>query len=552
MFSYSYDNMKRISETERGKSFMAMLESEYIERYKDKPIYALDYSKFKRFYVDGNRNEFEEEYFDRRKRLSLLQALAVYDEKYLEDLENIISAICDEFMWVLPAHAFENDVAKYEQIDLFSAETALYLAETAYVYGDKLTKDIRNKISVSIKQKIVTIFENGNLSFEKMHTNWAAVCGCGVGLAYLYSFPERLPAVKDRIFACMETYLSGICEDGYCEEGVGYCEYGFGFFAIFFDVYTQLTGDCPEILTRKKVLNLLEFATNANMADDIYLPFADGGSPKYTSYAEITYTFKNLFGDAFDLLPMKTDLSFSKALQFRTLNGIDKFGEYQEKTFSEETIYYKEGQVFIRKEKNYAFAVKCGTNYEIHNHNDIGTFQIVRNGKRLITDFGAGEYTSDYFRNPKERYGEKIFVCGSMSHSVPIIGGEYQRPGRPYCGEVISQSEREIVMDIAGAYEENAHGMMVKYVVEQDKIRVIYRNLNDKSVRYRFTSEYKPKITENGVMIEDMQLCSANKLSATITEKVYSNHQCKPTKAYLIDFEVPATDKEIEFYFSFL
>lgn len=551
MFSYSYDNLKRIVETEQGKAFIADAEKKYKETYAGQPIRALDYSQFKRFYIDGDRSGFQSQYFDRRKRLMLLQILALSNDEYLVDLENILSAICEEFIWVLPAHAFEDGVvAKYDQVDLFSAETALYLAETVYVYGDRLTKDIRNRITLSIQLKVADVFENGHFNFEDTHSNWAAVCGCGVGLAYLYLFPERFPAVKERIFTCMEHYLLGISEDGYCEEGMNYWQYGFGFFAIFFDVYTQLTGERPEILTREKVLNLLKYPRNANMGNGVYLPFSDGGSSKFACCPDYVYAFKNLFGDAFDLLPMARSFDYVRALMLRTLNGLDKFGEYQEKVSDGGTVYYQEREVFIRKEKEYAFAVKCGTNYEMHNHNDVGAFQIVKDGKRLIADLGAGEYTKEYFRDREARFGEKIFVCGSMSHSVPIINGQYQKPWKPYRGQVLSQSERELEMDIAGAYEENAQGMLVKYITEEDKVRVRYRNLQNQPVRYRFVSDYLPQVTDEGVVVEDMKILSVNGLTATVSEKEYKNVSKCLVKAYLIDFNVDATDAEIGFVFS--
>ena len=106
MFSYSYDNLKRIIKTQRGETFIAGVEKKYKEYYAEKPILALEYSQFKRFYIDGDRSSFQAQYFDRRRRLMLLQVLALSDDKYLVDLENILSAICEEFMWVLPAHAF--------------------------------------------------------------------------------------------------------------------------------------------------------------------------------------------------------------------------------------------------------------------------------------------------------------------------------------------------------------------------------------------------------------------------------------------------------------
>ena len=555
MFVYNYENLSRIARSEVGQKYIQQFKSEYERDYENQPIYALDYSLFKRFYIDGNRGSFQAQYFERRRRLVLLQALALIDDKYLEPLENIISAICDEFIWIIPAHAFEDDVvAKHHYIDLFSAETAFYLSETSYVFGDKLSKDIRNKIKISVKMKIVDVFETGTYFFETIHNNWAAVCSCGVGLSYLYLFPERFPAVKDKIFRCMEHYLQGIGEEGYCEEGISYWEYGFGFFSIFFDVYTQLMGDRPDVLSSPTVLNTLKYPARAYMSDGVYLPYADGGRTEFAASPEITYAIKNLFGDAFDLIPMRLSSNHGKALIFRALYGNDKYGDYQEKEAAVGAFYYKDHEVFLRREKNYSFTAKCGHNDEMHNHNDVGAFQIVRKGKRLIVDIGAGEYTKGYFSDLEERYGDKVFVCGSKSHSLPMINGQHQQYGATYRGKVISQSERQIEMDIAGAYEKASQGMLVKYITEGNRVRVCYRNLQNQPVRYRFVSEYEPKITGDGVVVEDMKILSVNGLTAALSKKEYRTHGRSDTPTatvYLIDFEVAPTDEEIEFSFLF-
>ena len=549
MFSYSYENLVRIANTEQGKAWLNKVEEGYKERFQGKPIYALEYSQFKRFYIDGDRTSYQSQYFARRTRLAMLQVLALVKDEYLSDLEDILSAICEEFTWVLPAHAFEDGVvAKYEMVDLFSAETAFYLAETCYVYGDRLSEDIRNRVKVSIKLKLTDIFENGHYYFEDTHSNWAGVCGAGVGLAYLYLFPDRFPLVKERIFTCMEHYLLGLSEDGYCEEGMNYWQYGFGFFVLFFDVYTQLTGERPAILQSKTVQNTLRYPENARLDKLVYLPYADGGSTQFVCSPSEMYAIKNLFGDAFTIPPIN-DRVDGKPLYFRLLNGIDKFGGYEEKSREVGTVYYAEKEVFIRKEKAFSVTVKCGTNYELHNHNDVGSFQIVSDGKRLIADLGAGEYTKDYFRNPEVRFGEEVFACGSMSHSVPIVDGKYQRYARPHQGKVLSQSEKEIVMDLAGAYEANAEGVLAKYRVDENGVYITYRNTQGKPACYRFVSEYEPKLQGGQVWIEGLQIVCKNALAPTLTSRTYNGISGVLKKAYLVDYIVEATDEEIKFEF---
>ena len=103
MFSYSYENLKRVAKTEKGIAFLEQVEKDSLSAYDGKVITANNYSLIKLYYKEGNRALFEKEYFDKRKRLSFLQVLALKDERYIDALEEIMSAICDEFTWVLPA-----------------------------------------------------------------------------------------------------------------------------------------------------------------------------------------------------------------------------------------------------------------------------------------------------------------------------------------------------------------------------------------------------------------------------------------------------------------
>src|SRR5690606_39665769 len=54
------------------------------------------------------------------------------------------------------------------------------------------------------------------------------------------------------------------------------------------------------------------------------------------------------------------------------------------------------------KDANTFFAAKGGYNNESHNHNDIGSFILYKEGKPLFIDAGVGTYTKKTFSN--ERY----------------------------------------------------------------------------------------------------------------------------------------------------
>ena len=229
MLEFNYENLKKAARTAKGKAYIRQVEEYYLEYYGDKPILALSFSDFKRYKTDGDRSVYETAYFERRNRLFLLQTLALAKDKYLQPLEDMLAAICDEYTWVLPAHTRFT-------IDLFAAETAMYLAETVYVFKDKLSDEIKARIYKSLESKIVEAYERQPyFNWEGYKNNWVAVCSCGIGLTYLYLFPERFEKVKARLFGAFEGFIKdAFDEEGYCAEGVSYWTYGFGFFCAFF------------------------------------------------------------------------------------------------------------------------------------------------------------------------------------------------------------------------------------------------------------------------------------------------------------------------------
>ena len=58
MFAYNYEDLSRIARSEIGQKYIQPIKNEYEREYQGKPIYAFDYSLFKRFYIDGNRGAF--------------------------------------------------------------------------------------------------------------------------------------------------------------------------------------------------------------------------------------------------------------------------------------------------------------------------------------------------------------------------------------------------------------------------------------------------------------------------------------------------------------
>ncbi len=554
MYCYTYDNLHRISKTEKGKEIIEAARRAYDEKYKDKPILALHYSLYKMFEINGDRANFEAEYFERRGRLALLQLLAISSDEYISELEDILAAICDEFTWVLPAH-----ISLHPDIDLFSAETSFYLSECVYIFGDKLSDGIKERIKRSVLIKTIEPFEAQSCIWEKRSSNWSAVCACGVGLSYLYLFPERFPNVEKRLLDVFRVYLETISPDGYCEEGIGYWQYGFGYFSIFFDVYTSLLGTRPEILESEKVKNLVQYRKHAQLDGSVYLPYADGGTKSFADDTAVLSAVKNLFGDMLDI-PLDERIAYinttGRVLGARRLYMSEKISSTADaqRRKCAESFYYKFPEVFIRKNENYVFTAKGGHNNELHNHNDVGAFQIVKNQKRLICDLGAGKYTREYFGIPEERYA--IFVCNSFSHSVPILNNCGQCYGKEYRAKVLEVTDTRFALDIIGAYDGGADSLKVTYQNEDGGVRVKYEfsGLVGK-ITFRFVSDFEPKAECGGKLlnIEDLMhiKCTTHDLIPTVERKDYNAHTAID-KAFTIDYTLEKEADEIEFYFEIL
>jgi hypothetical protein len=97
-------------------------------------------------------------------------------------------------------------------------------------------------------------------------------------------------------------------------------------------------------------------------------------------------------------------------------------------------------------------AMKGGHNDESHNHNDVGSFVVYKNGLPVLIDAGVGEYTKQTFS--PDRY--KIWSMQSLYHNLPSFDGVGQHNGAQYKSknEVYSKEERSLTLDITDAYPE--------------------------------------------------------------------------------------------------
>ena len=530
---------------------------EYLNLYKERfecfsseetPFSTL--KEFMCYKEKGTRHEYERKYFDRRDRLvtSFILYLIYEEEKYYNMLLESLWAICGEVSWVVPAHLPMNDVKKYRRhIDLFSAETASYLAEIVYLAGEKLPEELKNLVIHEVNERVLETYENGSFWWETLNSNWAAVCAGAIGMAYMQIAPERFDGVKERLLGTIDCFLAGYGEDGCCIEGTAYWEYGFGYFINFADMLYKFTDGRQDILHSKKVENIASYLQSVIMRKNIAVSFSDssrefeGISIGLYSYlrdtfnVEISSAVKDIhsrYGSGCRLSYIIRNFMWSKPEHYESEIKTEKFF----------TKYYEDAKWYIVKRENYSFAAKCGHNGEEHNHNDVGSFIFADDSGQMLADLGCMEYTKENF-GTETRY--TLLQNSSLGHSVPIIDGKAQLTGKEFFGTVIKADEDEFMLEMQNAYGVETGKITRNFCMLDNGVRLTdsFRDSGEK-IKERFVSLIKPQAAKNGVRIGNAVLICNE--TPVITSQSITSHSRTEVIVYLIDFIVNNNEFEIE------
>ena len=519
------------------------------EEYMKAPILAESFATFKLFEETGNRGLFEKPYFLKRKRLNVCAILSmIYPDKkeYMESLEEIIWAICDEYTWSLPAHlshAFEKDVDRIH-IDLFAAETGYALSEIITILKDRIHPRVYKRAVEEIDRRILTSFETTpDFSWLGGHSNWAAVCAGSVGVTFMYMAPERFLKIKPKIDHTMETFLEGFSNAGICFEGIGYWNYGFGFFVAYAQHLYLFTEGKENYFAREKVRRIADFPNITDLGG-IALSFSDSGNSKVTGNAAISGVLQQYYPDIRVPDP-ETYLILDGCARwcryFDAFIYLPKQGAAADATFER---YSPTAGWFLKRNASYGFAAKAGTNAEPHNHNDIGSFIFAANGKQLLRDLGAGVYSKQYFAKDT-RYD---YLCNcSRGHSVPMIDGKYQSAGAEYKG-TMTYENGVVTIELGGAYDTDVRAVRELTFAEQSVTLkdTFEKTSGEANVTERFITTIQPEVKSDGVWIENLCLQASADWKVKINKDLHYGHGAEEIPVYFIDYATEAA-KKIEF-----
>lgn len=497
------------------------------DELRNKPMPELNEKDFYLFKETGNRLVYEEEYFGRRKYLTVFGILAEFGAKRkdIDKLTEVIHEICQEKFWALPAHVNFNALDE-KTIDLFAAETAQSLMELLVIMEDKMPGKMVEFAAEEVVDRVLLPFCQSRVPhswWETDRCNWAAVCAGSIGMAAIYldrlqkkeegqdsktgihNIVQKLPvgwkqSVIDRVCNALQCYLDGMEEDGACTEGLGYYAYGMSYYTAFAELLYEETNGKIDLMRKPKCDKIALFQQKCYFGGGISISFSDGSAHEYflpglTAYLKECYP-KVISPDYLLARPLDGDACYRWLTNERNIRWLmqyegkipyekqpevlaqilaDKYSEERTlrkeygKTLMEWTydLFPSAQWMICRDAQGNGYAAKGGNNDENHNHNDVGHFMCVYEGEMLLTDLGAGEYTKGYFS--EQRY--EILCNRSLGHSVPLINGMEQCAGGEYAADAFiwDESKRMLTISFAKAYPQGCIDSLIRQITMEDK-----------------------------------------------------------------------------------
>lgn len=394
---------------------------------------------------------------------------------YLPAIERAIREICQQKPWSIPAH--DRNLKNYNgtdySVDLVVATAGNGIAQCLYLLDDKLSLETRALARCAFREKIFRpIFRHVETRqpfwWMTMTNNWNSVCLAGVTGAALALLPDKeerayYVAVADKY---QENGMRGYADDGYCTEGAGYYNYGFSAYILLREEVCRATSGRIDFFRNPKFVKVAEYGKNIQMTEGLVPTFSDCHlglkiDPRIRRYCDAALGLANVevpvvpSGDNFSLymFQMFPRPAWPVALTPEMRTAL------RETPYNPLRSWYERAGILVSRPAakgacRLSIAAKGGNNAENHNHNDVGSYDVVYDGLLMTGDQGGpNSYPGDYFNAGAER---KYKIKGSWGHPVPVVDGEEQQTGKSAQGIVLRKSFTDtkdvLSIDLKSAY----------------------------------------------------------------------------------------------------
>ena len=454
---------------------------------------TLPLSLWLRFTQSGDRAAWEHAYFARRRTLcALVMAEAVTgDGTYLPAIADAAWAICEESAWQLPAHnSYIRDTPQLPLpdvtrpiVDLFAAETGALIATVYGLLGDALdgyAPGLAARLQGEVERRVLLPYRTAHFwwmgSGDEPMCNWTPWCTQNILLAAAQCAPaETLPVYVKQAAYSLDCFLKDYGEDGCCSEGAQYYRHAALTMFNALDLLCRIApGVFDDVWAKPKIRSMAEYIVNMHIDGPYYLNFAD-----CSPLAGVRSVREYLFGQRVGSAPLMTLAArdWADVLQQPDPDrlhhpddseGINLYYHIQTALAEQEVlafaqsaapalprdVWYPSVGILACRRGAYALGAKAGNNADSHNHNDVGSVTLYKNGAPLLIDVGVETYSKKTFS--PQRY--EIWTMQSSWHNLPEFDPEgaacQQQPGAEFAARDVAVSDAldAITMDIAPAY----------------------------------------------------------------------------------------------------
>jgi len=471
---------------------------EQAEREFAAPLPVLTDELYALFHQTGERIQFEQVYFERRRRLARAVICRLADgPRWLPSVVAKVTDIFREESWSLPAHVTAVSGKDVDCLDLFCAETANLLGEVLLLCGAELPAELVREIRARLRTRVFENYLNRDYWWMAIGSNWNGVCHQGIlGAALAAEEDQTLVArLWQRALTFLPTFLAGFTPDGGSSEGPGYWEYGFGWFCeLNRQLESRTGGELSLFEGDEHIRAIARFGPLLSLANGHLVNFADGPASGRLRPALLQYlgerlddsscrqlareNYRQLAVDGFNVAGQRCDLFYLTRLFLACPADV----EPAEPVVAPD-VFLPDLAVLVARGPDqrgnfWEFAAKAGHNGEHHNHNDCGSYLLNVNGARLIIEIGAPEYTKQFFG--EQRY--EFIATRTRGHSLPVINGCEQPAGREFAARVLahelSARHARFVVDLTACYPVAANCARCVRTFELDKVagRLVVRD----------------------------------------------------------------------------
>ncbi|MFZ9681723.1 MAG: hypothetical protein ACO3DQ_00750 [Cephaloticoccus sp.] len=442
------------------------------------PRPALDNAAFERCLDENSVTEINAMFplVRERQTVFLLAELLTDAGEFLAVIESDARALGELGTWIHPGNDLQRKNFRGEEKDndLASCHHATTFALTHLLLGPRLSEAFKAFLRAELDRRFFSALRDRveagrNLDWWLIvKHNWNSVCLSCYAQAAAAILPDRLDRAWWFAFAesLIYNFTDGFADDGLCTEGVGYWSYGVSHYLTLGEILRQGTGGAIDLLDTPKARRIARFPDRAEIQPGIYPAFCDchldsqplqwarswldnrvDAAPD--ALAEPQPADFDLFADVKLHVP---DIVLLLLFRFR-----DARRPLRRRPATALRDFFAPSHFLISRPapgaRRFAATFLGGNNGVNHNHNDLGTFVVLLDGKSLIYDPGLEVYSMRTFS--AQRYESQLL--NSYGHPVPRIGGKLQEFGPTFQAPTLrtefTAAADTMVLNLKGAYD---------------------------------------------------------------------------------------------------